>query len=123
MLLPLLALLTSFAELDYVYRPARQSGDDAVASLLKSTQTPPSSGVCMKKFILSDKNRCISFAFALILFPFFGLKLLATHSNAIRRLTVQIALTKLSPVFGYEGVYVANLILFAIYAILFFCFA
>jgi hypothetical protein len=113
----------------------------------------------MKKFILSDKNRCISFAFALILVPFFGLKLLAAlqcypaldgdswffgisaveyERIGIARLPFttewpnpdtsfephgylyQIALTKLSPVFGYEGVYIANLILFAIYAILFF---
>jgi hypothetical protein len=113
----------------------------------------------MKKFIQSDKNRCISFAFALILFPFFGLKLLAAlqcypaldgdswifgisaveyERMGIARLpfttewpnpdTVfephgylyQIALTKLSPAFGYQGVYISNVVLFAIYAILFF---
>jgi hypothetical protein len=113
----------------------------------------------MTKFIRSDKNRCISFAFALILFPFFGLKLLAAlqcypaldgdswffgisaveyERMGIARLPFttewpnsdtifephgylyQIALTKFSPVVGYQGIYISNLILFAIYAILFF---
>ena len=113
----------------------------------------------MKKFIRSDKTRCILFAFVLILFPFFGLKILAAlqcypaldgdswrfgisaveyERMGITRLPFttdwpnadtifspygylyQIALTKLSPIFGYQGIYISNVVLFAVYAILFF---
>jgi hypothetical protein len=113
----------------------------------------------MRKFIRSDKNRCISLAFVLILLPFFGLKILAAlqcypaldgdswffgisaveyeRTGIARQPFVtdwpnadtiffphgylyQIALAKLSPLFGYQGIYISNLILFSIYAILFF---
>ena len=112
----------------------------------------------MKKFFRSDRIRCILFAFILILFPFFGLKILAAlqcypaldgeswnfgipaveyERMGITRLPFttawpnadtifaphgylyQIALTKLSPVFGYQGIYISNVILFVVYAILF----
>jgi hypothetical protein len=112
-----------------------------------------------RKFIRSDKTRCILFAFALILFPFFGLKIFAAlqcypaldgdswlfgisaveyERTGITRqpfitdwpnadisffphgYLYQIALTKLSPIFGYQGIYISNIILFSTYAILFF---